>query len=45
MSYTDPAARMNNDAIIAFVLSCLIGLYVFGALASAIIFAVGAVAP
>jgi hypothetical protein len=40
MSPARRAAWMRNDAVIAFVLFCLIGLFLFGALASAVIFAI-----
>jgi hypothetical protein len=38
-------AGISNDAIIAFVLACLVGLFLFGAMASAVVFAITAVAP
>ena len=38
-------AGISNDAIIAFVLAFLVGLLLSGAMASALVFAITAVAP
>jgi hypothetical protein len=45
MSRAHRTTGVRDDAIIAFILLCLIGLYLFGAIASAVIFAITAVAP
>ena len=45
MSRAHRTTGVRDDAIIAFILFCLIGLYLFGAMASAVIFAITAVAP
>jgi hypothetical protein len=43
MSRAHRTTGVRDDAIIAFILLCLIGLYLFGAMASAVIFAITAV--
>ena len=45
MSRAHRTTGVRDDAIIAFILLCLIGLYLFGAIASAVILAITAVAP
>jgi hypothetical protein len=45
MSRAHRTTGVRDDAIIAFILSCLIGLYLLGAKMSAVIFAITALAP
>jgi hypothetical protein len=45
MSRAHRTTGVRDDGVIAFILFCLIGLYIFGAMAIALVFAITATAP